>query len=46
MMTDETLEVNDLIHLSDDMLAMVWTKREAFDEPLPHVNMVMGAYTT
>ena len=45
-MTDETTSVKDLIHLTDDMLALVWTKREEFDEPLPQVNMVMGAYTT
>ena len=38
--------MSDLIHLTDEMLAMVWTKREEFDDPLPHVNMVMGAYTT
>lgn len=46
MMTDETLEISDLIHLSDEMIALVWTKHDGFDEPLTHVNMVMGAYTT
>ena len=47
LMTDETVSVSDLVHLNEDMLAMVWTKKEeSFDNPPPHVNMVMGAYTT
>ena len=46
MMTDETVEVSDLIHLTEEMVALIWTKRDAFEQPLPHVNMVMGAYTT
>ena len=46
MMTDETVEVTDLIHLTEEMIALVWNKREPFEDPLPHVNMVMGAYTT
>ena len=46
LMTDETVEVSDILHINEEMVALTWKHVEEFDESLPHVNMVMGAYTT
>ena len=46
MMTDETIEVSDLTYVNEEFVAIKWTTKEDFIQPLPNTNVVLAAFTT
>ena len=46
MMTNDTLEVTDLLYVNDEFVALRWITKNEFVEPLPNTNIVLAAYTT
>ena len=46
MMSDRTICVHDAYHVSDEYIALQWSRAEEFDVGLPHTNVVLAAYTT
>ena len=46
MMTDNTIERQDLLFVNDEHLALRWKTKEDFLEPLPNTNVILAAYTT
>ena len=45
-MTDDSVEVQDLMYVNDTHVAVRWKVKEDFDEGLNNVNVVLAAYTT
>ena len=46
MMTDDTLEITDLLFVNKEHVALKWNSKKEFLEPLPNTNVVLAAYTT
>lgn len=46
MMSDSTVTVHDVFHVSDECVALQWSRSSEYDEGLPHTNVVLAAYTT
>ena len=46
MMTDNSIEVSDVIEINDETIALRWTTKDDFVEALPNTNIVLAAYTT
>ena len=46
LMSDKSIEVQDLAYVNDEHVALKWTLKEDFDEGLSNVNVVLAAYTT
>ena len=46
MMTNDALEVTDLIFVNDEHIALRWNDKQEFVESLPNTNVVLAAYTT
>jgi len=46
MMNDDTVQISDVRYVNDEYVIMHWNHQEEFEESLPHVNVVLAAYTT
>ena len=46
MMTDDSIRIADITYVSDNTVAVHWTRVEEFEEGLPTTNVVISAYTT
>jgi hypothetical protein len=46
MMTDDSLEITDLIFVNDEHIALRWNQKSEFVESLPNTNVVLAAFTT
>ena len=46
MMTDDTLEVTDLMYANKEHVAIRWRAKGEFLESLPNTNVILAAYTT
>ena len=45
-MTDNSIEVQDLLFVNDEYVALKFTPKDEFVESLPNTNVVLAAYTT
>jgi hypothetical protein len=46
MMTDDSIEVTDLLYVNEEHVALRWIHKDQFVESLPNTNVVLAAYTT
>ena len=46
MMTDNDLEINGVLHVNDEHVALMWREKSEFIQSLPHTNVVLTAFTT
>ena len=46
MMSDPTIAVQDVYHISGTYIAILWSREKEFDRGLPNTNVVLAAYTT
>ena len=46
MMTDQKIEVTDLLYINKEHIGVKWRSKEDFVEPLSNTNVVLAAYTT
>ena len=46
MMTDDGLEISDVLHVNDQHVALMWREKSEFVQSLPHTNVVLAAFTT
>lgn len=46
MMSDSTVTIHDVFHVSDEYVALQWSRASEYDVGLPHTNVVLAAYTT
>jgi len=45
MMTDNGVEVNDVLQVNDEDVALMWREKSEFVQSLPHTNVVLAAFT-
>lgn len=46
MMTDDRVEITDIIPVNDEQLALQWNEKSDFVQSLPNTNVVLAAFTT
>lgn len=46
MMTNDSMEITDLIFVNDEHVALRWNQKSEFIESLPNTNVVLAAFTT
>ena len=46
MMSDDRIEITDIIHVNDEQIALRWNENTKFVQSLPNTNVILAAFTT